>query len=167
MKKSPLDFCSISDRSVSSGGTLLPWVSITALASLGAVKPTLGSKVPPLETLLPDMEKKSSGFFISDDGKRQCYMYRPRRMWKKWRFLFVASRHEKENLKAMEKKWKERLYANKDELVLEYKLIFSAKIQIGVVHLDVYFIFFIFCYLQVYTFLNQYQIGWVHFRKKK
>ena len=70
MKKSPLDFCSISDRSVSSGGTLLPWVSITALASLGAVKPTLGSKVPPLETLLPDMEKKSSGFFISDDGKR-------------------------------------------------------------------------------------------------
>ena len=68
MKKSPLDFCSISDRSVSSGGTLLPWVSITALASLGAVKPTLGSKVPPLETLLPDMEK--TGFFISDDGKR-------------------------------------------------------------------------------------------------
>ena len=65
-----LDFCSISDRSVSSGGTLLPWVSITALASLGAVKPTLGSKVPPLETLLPEMEKKSSGFFISDDGKR-------------------------------------------------------------------------------------------------
>ena len=45
-KKSPLDFCSILDRSVSSGGTLLPWVSITALASLGAVKPTLGSKVP-------------------------------------------------------------------------------------------------------------------------
>ena len=71
-EKSPLDFCSISDRSVSSGGTLLPWVSITALASLGAVKPTLGSKVPPLETLLPDMEKKSSGFFISDDGKRHC-----------------------------------------------------------------------------------------------
>lgn len=72
-------------------------------------------------------------------------MYRPRRIWKKkWRFLFVASRHEKENLKAMEKKkWKERLYANKDELVLEYKLIFSAKIQTGVVvHLDVYFISF-------------------------
>ena len=74
MKKSPLDFCSISDRSVSSGGTLLPWVSITALASLGAVKPTLGSKVPPLETLLPDMEKKSSGFFISDDGKRHSFL---------------------------------------------------------------------------------------------
>jgi len=72
-EKSPLDFCSISDRSVSSGGTLLPWVSITALASLGAVKPTLGSKVPPLETLLPDMEKKSSGFFISDDGKRHSH----------------------------------------------------------------------------------------------
>ena len=62
MKKSPLDFCSISDRSVSSGGTLLPWVSITALASLGAVKPTLGSKVPPLETLLPDMEKNLRDF---------------------------------------------------------------------------------------------------------
>ena len=45
----------------------------------------------------------------------------------------------------MEKKWKERLYANKDELVLEYKLIFSAKIQTGVVvHLDVYiFSFFL------------------------
>ena len=65
----------------------------------------------------------------------------------------------------MEKKWKERLYANKDELVLEYKLIFSAKIQTGVVHLDVYFFLF-FCYLQVYTFLNKYKIGWVHFRKK-
>ena len=45
----------------------------------------------------------------------------------------------------MEKKWKERLYANKDELVLEYKLIFSAKIQTGVVvHLDVYFFSFFF-----------------------
>ena len=32
------------------------------VASLGAVKPILGSKVPSLETLLPDMEKKSSGF---------------------------------------------------------------------------------------------------------
>ena len=47
---------------MSSGGTLLPWVSITALASLGAVKPTLGSKVPPLETLLPDMEKNLREF---------------------------------------------------------------------------------------------------------
>ena len=46
MKKSPLEFCSIWDRSVSSGGTLLPWVSITA--SLGVVKQTIGSKVPPL-----------------------------------------------------------------------------------------------------------------------
>ena len=62
MKKSPLDFCSISDRSMSSGGTLLPWVSIKALASLGAVKPTLGSKVPPLETLLPEMEKNLRDF---------------------------------------------------------------------------------------------------------
>ena len=51
-EKSPLDFCSISDRSVSSGGTLLPWVSITALASARAAKPTLGRKVPPLEPLL-------------------------------------------------------------------------------------------------------------------
>ena len=48
---------------------MLPWVSITALASLGAVKTTLGSKVPPLETLLPDIEKKIFGIFISDDGK--------------------------------------------------------------------------------------------------
>ena len=64
MKKSPYDFSSVSDRSVSLGGILLPRVSITALALLGAVKPTLGSKVSPLETLLPDMEKK-----ISDDGK--------------------------------------------------------------------------------------------------
>ena len=47
----------------------LPWVFITDLASLGAVKSTLGSKVLPLETLFPDMEKKSSGFFISYDGK--------------------------------------------------------------------------------------------------
>ena len=36
------------------------WVSITALASLGAVKPTLGSKIP--ETLLPDMEKNLRDF---------------------------------------------------------------------------------------------------------
>ena len=102
--------------------------------------------------------------------KNVLYVQTEKNVKKKWRFLFVASRHEKENLKAMEKKWKERLYANKDELVLEYKLISSAKIQTGVVvhldHLDVYFISFFFCYLQVYTFLNQYQIGWVHFRKK-
>ena len=68
--KNPLDFCSISDRSVPLGVALLPWVSITALASSG-VKPTLGSKAPPSGTLLPEMEKKSSGFFISDEGKKQ------------------------------------------------------------------------------------------------
>ena len=34
--KNPLDFCSISDRSVPLGVALLPWVSITALASSGA-----------------------------------------------------------------------------------------------------------------------------------
>ena len=35
------------------------------------VKPTLGSKPPPSSgTLLPEMEKKSSGFFISYEGKR-------------------------------------------------------------------------------------------------
>ena len=67
--KNPLDFCSISDRSVPLGVALLPWVFITALASSG-VKPTLGSKAPPSGTLLPEMEKKSSGFFISDEGKR-------------------------------------------------------------------------------------------------
>ena len=51
-----LDFCSISDRSVSSGRDFgPPWVSITALASLGAVEQTLRSK----ETLLHDMEKKN------------------------------------------------------------------------------------------------------------
>ena len=43
------------------------------VASLGAVKPILGSKVPSLETLLPDMEKKIFGFFISDDGKGHSY----------------------------------------------------------------------------------------------
>ena len=40
------------------------WVSIiTTLASLGAVKPTLGCKVLPLETLLPNMEKKNLRVF--------------------------------------------------------------------------------------------------------
>ena len=34
--KNPLDFCSISDRSVPLGMALLPWVYITALASSGA-----------------------------------------------------------------------------------------------------------------------------------
>ena len=34
--------------------------------------PTLGSKVLPSGKLLPEMEKKSSGFFISDNGKRHC-----------------------------------------------------------------------------------------------
>ena len=33
-EKSPLDFCSISDRSVSSGGTLLPRVGFTAPSSI-------------------------------------------------------------------------------------------------------------------------------------
>ena len=72
--KNPLDFCSISDRSVPLGVALLPWVSITALASSG-VKPTLGSKAPPSGTLLPEMEKKSSGFFISDEGKRHLFYF--------------------------------------------------------------------------------------------
>ena len=74
--KNPLDFCSISDRSVPLGVALLPWVSITALASSG-VKPTLGSKAPPSGTLLPEMEKKSSGFFISDEGKRHFLLCQP------------------------------------------------------------------------------------------
>ena len=68
--KNPLDFCSISDRSVPLGVALLPWVFITALASSG-VKPTLGSKAPPSGILLPEMENKSSGYFVSDEGKRQ------------------------------------------------------------------------------------------------
>ena len=76
--KNPLDFCSISDRSVPLGVALLPWVSITALASSG-VKPTLGSKAPPSGTLLPEMEKKSSGFFISDEGKRHSLANKEKR----------------------------------------------------------------------------------------
>ena len=61
--KNPLDFCSISDRSVPLGVALLPWVFITALASSG-VKPTLGSKAPPSGTLLPEMEKNLQDFSL-------------------------------------------------------------------------------------------------------
>ena len=72
--KTPLDFCSISDRSVPLGMALLRWVYITALASSGA-KPTLGSKDPPSGTVLPEMEKIFSGFFISDEGKRHLSIF--------------------------------------------------------------------------------------------
>ena len=43
--KNPLDFCSISDKSVPLYVALLPWVSIKALASSG-VKPTLRDTSP-------------------------------------------------------------------------------------------------------------------------
>ena len=73
--KNPLDFCSISDRSVPLGVALLPWVFITALASSG-VKPTLGSKAPPSGILLPEMENKSSGYFVSDEVRDNfCAFY--------------------------------------------------------------------------------------------
>ena len=66
--KNPLDFCSISDRSVPLGLALLPWVSIKAIASSG-VKPTL-------RDTSPWDGKKSSGLFISHDGKRHYFLNR-------------------------------------------------------------------------------------------
>ena len=60
---------SCSDKSVSSGGLYPPWVSITALASLEAARPTLGGYRPPLETLLPEQKKTSevtSGSHLGD-----------------------------------------------------------------------------------------------------
>ena len=60
-------FCS--DKSVSSGGLDPPWVSITALASLEAARPTLGGYRPPLETLLPEQKKTSSVKSVSHVGK--------------------------------------------------------------------------------------------------
>ena len=62
-------FFSISGRSVSKGGTLLPRVGFTAPSEARAVIETQGSKVPPEDTLLSEMEQKSKGlFFISDVG---------------------------------------------------------------------------------------------------
>ena len=67
--KNPEDFFSISGRSVSKGGTLLPRVGFTAPSEARAVIETQGSKVPPEDTLLSEMEQKSKGlFFISDVG---------------------------------------------------------------------------------------------------
>ena len=60
---------SCSDKSVSSGGLYPPWVSITALASLEAARPTLGGSRPPLETLLPEEKKTSSVKSVSHVGK--------------------------------------------------------------------------------------------------
>ena len=60
---------SCSDKSVSSGGLYPPWVSITALASLEAARPTLGGYRPPLETLLPEQKKTSSVKSVSHVGK--------------------------------------------------------------------------------------------------
>ena len=64
---SEVDSCS--DKSVSSGGLYPPWVSITALASLEAARPTLGGSRPPLETLLPKEKKTSSVKSVSHVGK--------------------------------------------------------------------------------------------------
>ena len=64
---SEVDSCS--DKSVSSGGLYPPWVSITALASLEAARPTLGGYRPPLETLLPEAKKTSSVKSVSHVGK--------------------------------------------------------------------------------------------------
>ena len=58
-----------SSKSVSSGGLDPPWVSITALASLEAARPTLGGSRPPLETLLPEEKKTSSVKSVSHVGK--------------------------------------------------------------------------------------------------
>ena len=60
---------SISGRIVSKNGTLLTRVGITALSEARAVIETQGSKIPPEDTLLSEMEQNSSGlFFISDVG---------------------------------------------------------------------------------------------------
>ena len=53
--KKPEDFFSISGRSVSKG--------FTAPSEARAVIETQGSKVPPEDTLLSEMEQKSKGFF--------------------------------------------------------------------------------------------------------
>ena len=67
--KNPEDFFSISGRSVSKGGTLLPRVGFTAPSEVRAIIETQGSKVPPEDTLLSKIEHKSKGlFFISDVG---------------------------------------------------------------------------------------------------
>ena len=67
--KYPEDFFSISGRSVSKGGTLLPRVGFTAPSEARAVIETQGSKISPEDTLLSEMEQKSKGlFFISDVG---------------------------------------------------------------------------------------------------
>ena len=67
--KKPEDFFSISGISVSKGGTLLKRVGFTAPSEERAVIETQGSKVPPEDLLLSEMEQKSKGlFFISDIG---------------------------------------------------------------------------------------------------
>ena len=57
-------FFSISGRSVSKGGTLLPRVGFTAPSEARAVIETQGSKVPPEDTLLSEMEQNSKGLFF-------------------------------------------------------------------------------------------------------
>ena len=51
------------------GGTLLPRVVFTAPSEASAIIETQGSKVPPNDTLMSEMEQKSKGlFFIYDVG---------------------------------------------------------------------------------------------------
>ena len=69
MKNSEDLFCSISGRSISKGETLLLRVDFTAPSKARVVIETQGSKIPPEDTLLSEMEQKSKGlFFISDVG---------------------------------------------------------------------------------------------------
>ena len=74
--KKPDDFLSISGISVSKGGTLLPRVGFTAPSEARAVIETQGSRVPPEDTFLSNMEQKSNGlFFPSDVGWDFLYFY--------------------------------------------------------------------------------------------
>ena len=74
--KKPDDFLSISGRSVSNGGTLLPRVGFTAPSKARAVIETRGSKVPPKDTLLSETEQKSKElFFVSDVGWDFLFFY--------------------------------------------------------------------------------------------
>ena len=61
--KNPEDLFSTSGRSVSKGGDLLPRVGFTASSEARAVIETQGSKIPPEDTLLSEMEQKYKGLF--------------------------------------------------------------------------------------------------------
>ena len=72
-EKSLLDFCPISDRSVRVLGQDFALLGFCySPRFVGAVKPTLGSKLPWKHFFL-SLKKKYSGFLISDDGKKHLY----------------------------------------------------------------------------------------------